>query len=104
EDVHTDLPEFLPWVGLLDPPTSFEGRAIRPGPKEPDVVDAEVPAEVIQMQEAADVLPVDVEVRDAPGAGAGDVVDRCVRDDPVAVQDRKSTRLNSSHRTISYAV
>src|SRR5437867_8449479 len=43
-------------------------------------------------------------VRRAPAAGAGSL-DRDPREEAVAaVRDRKSTRLNSSHRTISYAV
>src|SRR5207248_10859012 len=44
---------------------------------------------------------------DTAGERAGVVGDPVVRDlqlMPPAVQDRKSTRLNSSHRTISYAV
>src|SRR3712207_8729224 len=40
----------------------------------------------------------------APGVPVGGPVDAEAADDLVHVQDRKSTRLNSSHANISYAV
>src|SRR5207247_10259830 len=42
---------------------------------------------------------------DAPQeVGRPDVTPLCIRRPPAGVQDRKSTRLNSSHEWISYAV
>src|SRR5438094_6622546 len=38
------------------------------------------------------------------GAGGGRILLACIRPPPAPSRDRKSTRLNSSHRTISYAV
>src|SRR3712207_7332019 len=52
-------------------------------------------------------IPVDVVARLAPARVAdqvGDLVGEPVRRGGAASQDRKSTRLNSSHANISYAV
>src|SRR2546430_12494970 len=43
-------------------------------------------------------------VRTAEGNGPVNALDRALRDALVEIQDRKSTRLNSSHSQISYAV
>src|SRR5207248_4196129 len=40
--------------------------------------------------------------RQGEGAGGGVAVRPCPRSPRTALRDRKSTRLNSSHRTISY--
>src|SRR5207248_11590808 len=44
------------------------------------------------------------EIRISTRPGTGDTVELVVADTGCGVSDRKSTRLNSSHRTISYAV
>src|SRR5207248_9323249 len=57
---------------------------------------------------AAARVPDGLARRGVPQPDVDDVpqpdVDRRRGDDPRAAEDRKSTRLNSSHRTISYAV
>src|SRR5690606_41338534 len=49
----------------------------------------------------ADVVGADIQVRDQPG---GPAVHRAHQDALLVQRDRKSTRLNSSHVKISYAV
>src|SRR5207248_11036621 len=51
------------------------------------------------------LLPLAEFGRASDGAGSiGDHLDTEIHFEPGKAQDRKSTRLNSSHRTISYAV
>src|SRR5437867_11023803 len=50
-----------------------------------------------------DALPISRRSR-APTSGSGSPGSACPARPPTSTRDRKSTRLNSSHRTISYAV
>src|SRR5205085_6638457 len=53
-----------------------------------------------------DALPIcDLRLRPAPGTGCATAIGNTKKKvAPIAVADRKSTRLNSSHSQISYAV